>query len=143
MCEIANGADGILIPEKEQFDEQDLIEPILSKRLKGKKHHVVINAEGIGDSNRLAKRIETATGIETRATILGHIQRGGSPTAKDRVYASTMGAYAVDLLSSGATNRVIAYKAGQFTDFDIDEALSMKKTIDEYQFLISRLMVMY
>mgnify|MGYP000278607688 CR=1 FL=1 len=120
-CEIANGADGILIPEKEQFDEQDLIETILSNRLKGKKHHVVINAEGIGDSNRLAKRIETATGIETRATILGHIQRGGSPTAKDRVYASTMGAYAVDLLSSGATNRVIAYKAGQFTDFDIDE----------------------
>ncbi len=74
-----------LIPEKEQFDEQDLIETILSNRLKGKKHHVVINAEGIGDSNRLAKRIETATGIETRATILGHIQRGGSPTAKDRV----------------------------------------------------------
>ena len=142
-CEIANGADGILIPEKEQFDEQDLIETILSNRLKGKKHHVVINAEGIGDSNRLAKRIETATGIETRATILGHIQRGGSPTAKDRVYASTMGAYAVDLLSGGATNRVIAYKAGQFTDFDIDEALAMKKTIDEYQFLISRLMVMY
>ena len=132
-CEIANGADGILIPEKEQFDEQDLIETILSNRLKGKKHHVVINAEGIGDSNRLAKRIETATGIETRATILGHIQRGGSPTAKDRVYASTMGAYAVDLLSGGATNRVIAYKAGQFTDFDIDEALAMKKTIDEYQ----------
>ena len=142
-CEIANGADGILIPEKEQFDEQDLIETILSNRLKGKKHHVVINAEGIGDSNRLAKRIETATGIETRATILGQIQRGGSPTAKDRVYASTMGAYAVDLLSGGATNRVIAYKAGQFTDFDIDEALAMKKTIDEYQFLISRLMVMY
>ena len=142
-CEIANGADGILIPEKEQFDEQDLIETILSNRLKGKKHHVVINAEGIGDSNRLAKRIETATGIETRATILGHIQRGGSPTAKDRVYASTMGAYAVDLLSGGATNRVIAYKAGQFTDFDIDEALAMKKTIDEYQFLISRLMDMY
>ena len=142
-CEIANGADGILIPEKEQFDEQDLIETILSNRLKGKKHHVVINAEGIGDSNRLAKRIETATGIETRATILGHIQRGGSPTAKDRVYASSMGAYAVDLLSGGATNRVIAYKAGQFTDFDIDEALAMKKTIDEYQFLISRLMVMY
>ncbi len=142
-CEIANGADGILIPEKEQFDEQDLIETILSNRQKGKKHHVVINAEGIGDSNRLAKRIETATGIETRATILGHIQRGGTPSAKDRVYASTMGAYAVDLLYGGATNRVIAYKSGQFTNYDIDEALAMKKTIDEYQFLISRLMVQY
>lgn len=142
-CEIANGADGILIPEKEQFDEQDLIDTILNNRLKGKTHHVVINAEGIGGSHRLAKRIEAATGIETRATILGHIQRGGSPTAKDRVYASTMGAYAVDLLRKGASNRVIAYKNGQFVDYDIEEALQMTKTIDEYQFLISRLMVQY
>lgn len=142
-CEIANGADGILIPEKDEFDEQDLINNILSNRQKGKMHHVIINAEGIGGSNRLAKRVETATGIETRATILGHIQRGGVPTAKDRVYASTMGAYAVDLLTRGATNRVIAYKNGTFTDFDIDEALAMTKGIDEYQFLISRLMVMY
>ncbi len=142
-CEIANGADGILIPEREQFDEQELIETILMNRKKGKKHHVVINAEGIGESNRLAKRVETATGIETRATILGHIQRGGVPSAKDRVYASTMGAYAVDLLCEGAKNRVVVYKAGQFTNYDIDEALSMNKTIDEYQFLISRMMVQY
>ena len=142
-CEIANGADGILIPEKEDFDEEELINTILSNRKKGKTHHVVINAEGIGQSNRLARRIETATGIETRATILGHIQRGGAPTAKDRVYASTMGAYAVDLLHRGATNRVIAYQNGKFTDFDINEALSMTKGIDEYQFLASRLMVMY
>jgi len=142
-CEIANGADGILIPEKEEFDEQELIDRILSNRQKGKTHHVVINAEGIGRSNRLAKRIETATGIETRATILGHIQRGGTPTAKDRVYASTMGAYAVDLLKRGGTNRVIAHRNGNFVDFDIDEALAMKKGIDEYQFMISRLMVMY
>ncbi len=142
-CEIANGADGILIPEKDQFDEQDLIDTILNNRAKGKTHHVVINAEGIGGSNRLAKRIEMATGIETRATILGHIQRGGTPTAKDRVYASTMGAYAVDLLHKGATKRLIAYKDGKFTDFDIDEGLAMTKTIDEYQFLVSRLMVQY
>jgi len=142
-CEIANGADGILMPEKEEFDEQELINSILSNRQKGKTHHVVINAEGVGRSNRLAKRIETATGIETRATILGHIQRGGTPTAKDRVYASTMGAYAVDLLKRGATNRVIAHQNGNFVDFDIDEALAMKKGIDEYQFMISRLMVMY
>lgn len=142
-CQIANGADGILIPEKDQFDEQDLIDTILNNRAKGKAHHVVINAEGIGNSNRLARRIEMATGIETRATILGHIQRGGTPSAKDRVYAATMGAYAVDLLHRGETNRVIAYKAGQFTDFDVDEALAMTKTIDEYQFLVSRLMSMY
>ena len=142
-CEIANGADGILIPEQEEFDEQDLINTILLNRKKGKKHHVIINAEGIGESNRLAKRLEEATGIETRATILGHIQRGGVPTAKDRVYASTMGAYAVDLLCEGAQSRVVAYKAGQFTNFDIDEALAMSKTIDEYQFLISQMMGQY
>ena len=142
-CQIANGADGILLPEAEELDEQDLIETILQNRQKGKKHHIIINAEGVGNSIRLAKRIEAATGIGTRATILGHIQRGGSPTAKDRVYASTMGAYAVDLLCSGATNRVIAYRHGQFTDLDIDEALAMKKTIDEYQFLVSRMIGQY
>lgn len=142
-CEIANGADGILIPEQEKFDEQELIDTILMNRKKGKKHHVIINAEGIGESNRLAKRIEAATGIETRATILGHIQRGGVPSAKDRVYASTMGAYAVDLLCEGAQSRVVAYKAGQFTNFDIDEALAMNKKIDEYQFLISQMMGQY
>ena len=142
-CQIANGADGILIPERDKFDEQELIETILLNRKKGKKHHVIINAEGIGNSNRLAKRVEAATGIETRATILGHIQRGGVPSAKDRVYASTMGAYAVDLLCEGAANRVVVYKAGQFTNYDIDEALAMKKTIDEYQFLISRMMGQY
>ena len=91
----------------------------------------------------MARRIEAATGMETRATILGHMQRGGSPTCTDRVYASMMGSYAVDLLAEGKTNRVVGYRNGEFTDFDIDEALSMKKTIDEYQFLISRLMVMY
>ena len=142
-CEIANGADGILIPEKDEFDEQDLIDNILSNRKKGKTHHIIINAEGIGNSTGLAKRIENATAIETRATVLGHIQRGGTPSAKDRVYAATMGAYAVDLLAGGARNRIIAYKDGKFTDFPIDEALKMKKTIDEYQFMISRLIAMY
>ena len=137
-CEIANGADGILIPEKEQFDEQDLIETILSNRLKGKKHHVVINAEGIGDSINMAKRIEAATGIETRATILGHMQRGGSPTCKDRVYASIMGSMAVDLLCQGKTNRVVGYKNGEYVDYDIEEALAMKKTVSEYQYEVAK-----
>lgn len=75
----------------------------------------------------MAKRIEAATGVETRATILGHMQRGGSPTCKDRVYASTMGAKAVDLLLEGKTNRVVGYRHGEFVDFDIDEALAMQK----------------
>ena len=85
-----------------------------------------------------ARRIEAATGIETRATILGHMQRGGSPTCKDRVYASIMGAYAVDLLLEGKTDRVVAYKNGEYVDYDIDEALSMTKTLPEYQWEIAR-----
>ena len=81
----------------------------------------------------MAKRIEAATGIGTRATILGHMQRGGSPSCKDRMYATIMGAYAVDLLISGKTKRVVAYKNGQFVDFDINEALAMKKSLSEYE----------
>lgn len=141
--QMANGADGILIPEREAFDEQDLIDTIMHNRAKGKTHHVIINAEGVGHTNRLARRIEAATGIETRATVLGHIQRGGSPTARDRVVAATMGAYAVDLLHRGETNRVICYREGKYVDMDIDEGLAMEKGIDEYQFLISRLMSVY
>ena len=86
----------------------------------------------------MAKRIEAATGIETRATILGHMQRGGSPTCRDRVYASVMGAYAVDLLLEGKTNRVVAYKNGEYVDFDINEALAMQKSISEYQYQVAR-----
>ena len=89
----------------------------------------------------MARRIEAATGIETRATIIGHIQRGGTPTCKDRVYASIMGATAVKLLSEGKSNRIVAYKGGQFVDFDIQEALNMKKDIPEEQFEISKLLV--
>lgn len=137
-CGIANGAEDILLPERYDNDEQKLINNIIQNRKKGKKHHIIINAEGIGHSTSMAKRIEAATGIETRATILGHMQRGGSPTCKDRVYASIMGAYAVDLLIKGESNRVVAYKNGKFVDFDIDEALAMKKDIDEYQYTISK-----
>ena len=123
---IANGAEDILLPERYDYDEQKLV------------NHIIINAEGIGHSSSMAKRIEAATGIETRATILGHMQRGGRPTCKDRVYASIMGAYAVDLLCKGATNRVVAYRGGEFVDFDIDEALAMKKDISEYQFEVCK-----
>ncbi|MGN0484258.1 MAG: 6-phosphofructokinase [Lachnospiraceae bacterium] len=135
-CGIANGAEDILIPEKYDFDEQKLVNKVIDNRRKGKKHHIIINAEGIGHSTSMAKRIEAATGVETRATILGHMQRGGSPTAKDRVYASTMGALAVDLLCEGKSNRVVGYRQGEFVDFDINEALAMQKNIDEYQYNI-------
>ena len=132
-CGIANGAEDILLPEKYDYDEQKIINNIIENRKKGKKHHIIINAEGIGHSQAMAKRIEAATGIETRATILGHMQRGGSPTCKDRVYASTMGALAVDVLLEGKTKRVIGYKNGEYVDFDINEALAMQKSIPEYQ----------
>ena len=137
-CGIANGAEDILIPEKYDYDEQKLINNIINNRKRGKKHHIIINAEGIGHSTSMARRIEAATGVETRATILGHMQRGGSPTCKDRVYASMMGAYATDLLCDGKTNRVVGYKNGDFTDFDINEALAMQKGISEFMFEVSR-----
>ena len=98
-------------------------------------------ANGVGHSQEMAKEIEAATGIETRATILGHMQRGGSPSCKDRVYATIMGAMAVDLLCEGKSNRVIAHKDGNFVDFDIDEALAMKKSVDEYMYDISKSLV--
>ena len=135
---IANGAEDILLPERYDYDEQKLVNHIIENRKHGKQHHIIINAEGIGHSASMAKRIEAATGIETRATILGHMQRGGSPTCKDRVYASIMGAYAVDLLCQGKSNRVVAYKNGDYTDFDIDEALAMQKDISEYQFEVCK-----
>ena len=137
-CGIANGAEKILMPEEKDYDEKALIEDILANKKRGKKNYIIINAEGVGDSINMAKRIEAATGIETRATILGHMQRGGSPTCKDRVYASIMGAYAVDLLLEGKTDRVVAYKNGEYVDYDIDEALSMTKTLPEYQWEIAR-----
>ncbi|MCI9136770.1 MAG: 6-phosphofructokinase [Lachnospiraceae bacterium] len=137
-CGIANGAEDILLPEKYDYDEQKLVDNIIANRKRGKKHHIIINAEGIGHSASMAKRIEAATGLETRATILGHMQRGGSPTCKDRVYASTMGAYAVDLLCEGKSNRVVGYRHGDYVDFDIDEALAMEKVLPEYQFQVCR-----
>lgn len=140
-CGFANGAEDILLPERYNGDEQELIYKIIENRKRGKKHHIIINAEGIGHSSSMAKRIEAATGLETRATILGHMQRGGAPTCKDRVYASIMGAKAVELLLSGKSNRVVAYKNGEYCDFDIQQALAMKKDIPEDQYAIAQMLV--
>ncbi len=141
-CGIANGAEDILLPEKYDYDEQKIVNNIINNRKRGKKHHIIINAEGIGHSTSMARRIEAATGIETRATILGYMQRGGNPTCKDRYYASIMGAYAADILCEGKSNRVVGYKNGEFVDFDIEEALAMEKDIPEYQYLVSRALSM-
>ena len=141
-CGIANGAEAILLQEK--FDSETgydrLINLIRKNREAGMTHQVIINAEGVGHSNSLAKRIEEATGIETRATILGHLQRGGSPTARDRVYASIMGAYAIDVIEQGKKNRLIGYKDDKVYDIDVDEAFQMHKSIDEYQYEVARIL---
>lgn len=140
-CGLANGAEEILIPEKYDYDEQRIINQVIHARKLGKQNYIIINAEGIGHSQSMAKRIEAATGVETRATILGYMQRGGSPTCKDRVYATTMGAYAVNLLCEGKSNRVVAYNHGEFTDYDIDEALAMQKDIPEFWWEIAKSLV--
>ncbi len=139
-CGIANGAEYILLPEEHEYDEQAIINDIIENRKNGKKHYIIINAEGVGDSINMAKRIEEATGVETRATILGHLQRGGSPTVKDRVYASVLGSKAVDCLIDGKKNRVVGYQNAQFIDFDINDALKMQKEIPEYQLKISKIL---
>ena len=141
-CGVANGAEDILLPEKYDFNEQRIINNIINNRKKGKTHHLIINAEGIGHSTSMARRIEAATGIETRATILGYMQRGGSPTCKDRYYASIMGAYSADILCEGKTNRVVGMKHGELVDYDIDEALAMQKEIPEYEYQVSRILSM-
>lgn len=141
-CGVANGAEDILIPEKYDYNEQSIINNIIANRRRGKTHHLIVNAEGIGHSTSMARRIEAATGIETRATILGYMQRGGNPTCTDRYYASIMGAYAADILCEGKSNRVVGFKNGTFVDFDIEEALQMQKNISEYEFEVSRALSM-
>ena len=141
-CGVANGAEDILLPEKYDYNEQALIDNIIASRKRGKTHHLIINAEGIGHSTSMAKRIEAATGIETRATILGYMQRGGTPPCKARYYASMMGAYAADILCAGKSNRVVAHQHGGIVDYDIEEALAMQKSIDEYQYQVAKILSM-
>ena len=127
---IAVGATSIIVPEVEYDIERDVIARIREFQKTGKKHFIVIVAEGVGGTAEIAKKIEAETGVESRATILGHVQRGGSPTARDRIMASQMGSLAVDLLTQGIGNRVIGIRDNKIVDFDIFEALKMTKTID-------------
>ena len=127
---IAVGATSIIVPEVEYDIERDVIARIREFQKTGKKHFIVIVAEGVGGTAEIAKKIEAETGVESRATILGHVQRGGSPTARDRIMASQMGSRAVDLLTQGIGNRVVGIKDNKIVDFDMFEALKMTKTID-------------
>ena len=126
---IACGAEVVLIPEKPYTFDEDVLRVILEAKARGKKHAIVIVAEGIGGAIEMAKKIEEATGIESRATILGHVQRGGSPTVRDRVVASRMGVKCVELLMEGKSNRIVCMKDGKITDVDINEGLEMQKEI--------------
>ncbi len=132
---IACGAVSVLVPEIEFDLKKDVIDKIVAIQKTGKKHFIVIVAEGVGGVENIAKQIEDATGIESRATILGHVQRGGRPTVRDRVMASQFGYHAVELLNKGVGNRVVTYINNKISDEDIYEALAMKKVFDieEYE----------
>ena len=127
---IAVGATAILVPEVAYDLDRDVIAKIHKTQQSGKKHFIIVVAEGVGEVDKIAKEIEEKTGIESRATVLGHVQRGGSPTVRDREMASCMGHYAVKLLSQGIGNRVVSYREGKIVDFDIFEALNMVKEFD-------------
>ncbi len=131
MAAIATGVQDVLLPETYDGDEEKIYARVREGWDK-KDCHLIINAEGIGDSAGLAKRIQAATGVETRASVLGYVQRGGVPSARDRFISAMMGNYAVDLLEKGASNRVVVYASGALDDFDIDDALAMRKSIPEY-----------
>ncbi len=126
----AVGAMAILTPEV-PFSLDDVIAKMEASKKDKKQHFIIVVSEGVGNSEAIAKEIQERTGIEARATILGHVQRGGSPTVRDRVVASEMGYYAVNLLDQGIGNRVVAMRDSKIVDFDIKEALSMKKPFDE------------
>ena len=129
---IACGATSILVPEIPHDIERDVIARIYEQKATGKKHFIIVVAEGVGGVEDLAKYIEKRTGIESRATILGHVQRGGSPTLRDRLMATAMGVEAVDIVSQGIGNRVVAYKDGKIVNYDITEALDMERVFDRH-----------
>ncbi len=128
---IACGADVVLVPESKWSFDDDVLRPILESKSRGKKHSIIIVAEGIGGVIEIAKEIQEKTGIESRATILGHVQRGGSPSVRDRVIASQMGARSVELLLEGKSNRIVCIQNGQIVDVDIEEGLNMTKTLPQ------------
>lgn len=136
---IGGGAEKVIMPEK-GYDLNELCKVILEGKVHGKMQNLIILAEGVGGAEKLAKEVEEITGMETRATVLGHIQRGGSPSAFDRLIASTMGAKAVELLIEGKSSRVVGLMNGKIDDMDIDEALSMKRDFNDELYNLSHVL---
>ncbi len=139
-CAIADGAEACILPEKEFNIDEDIIKPILGCRNRGKHHYIVIIAEGVGGTLEIAEQIRQITGISTTTTILGHLQRGGSPTVRDRVTASLMGVKAVELLKNGDYNKIVALKGNEYVAYDIEEALKIRKQIDENMIATSKML---
>ena len=137
---LACGATAVLVPEEPIDFEKDVIEKIRQARFNGFTHYMIVVAEGAGKATDIAKQIKEAIDLDPRVTVLGHIQRGGSPTAKDRVIATRMGYEAVRVLAEGGTNRVIVTRSDQIVDMDIDEGLSMMKTLNQEEFQVMKIM---
>ena len=130
---LACGATSVLVPEEEIDFERDVIERIRQARFNGFTHYMIVVAEGAGSANEIAARIKESIDLDPRVTVLGHIQRGGIPTGRDRVNATKMGYLAVELLIQGKTNRIVCTRDGEYIDVDIDEALAMKKSIQRME----------
>ncbi|MBE6999340.1 MAG: 6-phosphofructokinase [Ruminococcaceae bacterium] len=132
------GAAVTLIPEEPYDMQRDIIDVIREGRIHGRNHSIVIVAEGVGNTNEIVKTIEAETGVETRLTVIGHIQRGGSPSARDRVMGTRMGHYAVEALMQGQNNVIVCYRDSQLCTVDCTEALSMKKKLDGYMYRVGK-----
>ena len=136
---VACGATAVIVPEHPVDYEADLLEPIRRARLAGRTHFMIIVAEGVeGGAYSIGKVIEEATALDTRVTVLGHIQRGGSPSSRDRITATYMGYEAVRLLAEGKTCRVVALQGENYVDYDITEALQMTKSLDQHTYEVMR-----
>ncbi len=136
---VASGATAVLVPEQKVDYEADLVEPIRRARLAGRTHFMIIVAEGVeGGAYEVARQITEATALDTRVTILGHVQRGGAPTSRDRIAATYMGYEAVRLLSEGKICRVVAMQGDDYVDYDITEALKMQKGLDRQNYTVMR-----
>ena len=135
---LATGAIATLIPERPFNLDRDVVDRMKATMTTGKHHFIVVVAEGVGNSKDMCYYIEQRTGVETRLTVLGHVQRGGNATAMERVYASAMGYRAIELLEQGVGSRIVGVKANRIYDIDIDEALAMKKDINELYYKVAR-----
>ena len=127
---IATGALCVLVPEQPWDIDKDVIARIKETQAEGKKNFLIIVAEGAGKALKIAEEIQAKTGLDTRGTVLGHVQRGGSPSMRDRVVAAQMGVHAIELLQAGSYNRVVTLKNDVIVDYEIEEALNMKKELD-------------